>query len=230
MVMLALGAWAFEAARNSITVDGIQDRQYVNAWLAKQQAALRSGEQSHVYFYDTRNTDTLLQQFVGNAAIERLTFELTDLSDDGVQIIAELPRIERLTLYGGRPRVGDRGIGLLRGHPTLTTLKIVNIDVTDHGLAVLQTLPHLQHLTLCRHETCEELLTDSAVEELRKLTGLVKLNIVGGWMSPPAIDHLRTLLPGCDVVVDANWMRDDESEAQVRRSTVDDYLSPARDR
>jgi hypothetical protein len=222
MTAVLLGAWAIDAIRNLTAVNGIGDRRYVDEWLVKQQAALRSGDQSYVYFYDTRDTDALLQQFAHNPAIESLTFELTDLSDGGVKTIAELPNIKRLTLYGGRPRVGDPGLALLRGHPTLTTLKLINIDVTDCGLAVLQTLPRLRHLTLYRDDFREKLLTDGAVDELRNLTALAKLNIVGGWMSPTTIDDLRVLLPDCDIVVDANRMRDDEqNDARERPSSSD---------
>lgn len=229
MVFVALGTWTLVAFHNATAVDGINatavdgihDRQYIDEWLAEQQTALRAGDQSYVYFYDTRGTGALLQQFARNPAIEDLTFELTDLSDDDVKTIAELPNIERLTLYGGLPRVGDQGLGSLRGLPTLTTLKLINIDVTDRGLAVLQTLPRLRHLTLYRDDFRENLLTDRAVDELRNLTELAKLNILGGWMSSAAIDELRALLPDCDIVVDGNWGRDDEpGDARESPSSV----------
>lgn len=208
--MAVVGLGACDATVNPTAVDGIRGREYIDEWSARQQAALEAGDQSYVYFYDTRGTDALLEQFANNRAIESLTFELTDLSDAGVKTIADLPNIQQLTLYGGRPRVGDRGLALLRGHPTLNTLKLINIDVTDQGVSVLQTLPHLERLILYRDDFREKLLTDGAVDELRNLSGLSKLNVAGGWMSPTAVDHLRALLPNCEVVVDDDWMRDDE--------------------
>ena len=114
--------------------------------------------------------------------VKELTFELTDLSDDGVLAIAGLPNIERLTFNGGNPRVGNRGLELLRGQKTLATLKLVNTDVTDDGLAVLQTLPNLKNLTIYREGFREKLFTDRAVINLQNLSTLATLNVAGNSM------------------------------------------------
>ena len=199
-----LGVAFMVAILRPIPVDTTRDR-YVKAWLAEQHAALQSGKQSHLYFYDSTGTDAMLREFANEAAIRKLTFELTDLSYDGVQVIAGLPNLEGLTLYGGARPVDDRSLELLRGNETLSTLKLVNTNVTDEGLAVLQTLPNLKHLTLYREGIREKRLTDRAVMELQKLTGLSSLNVPGGWLSPAGIAALRTSLPNCQVIEDENF-------------------------
>lgn len=210
MLTVCLVAWIRQSHRAALADFRMSQRQYVADWLSEQKDALRTGNQSYVYFYDTTNTGTLLREFSGMSEIKSLMFELTDLTDDGVQTIAELRSIEELTFYGGNPRVGDQGLAILRGNRTLETLRLVNIDVTDDGLGVLTTLPGLKSLTLYRDHFRPILLTDDAVSELQNLNQLDNLNISGGWMSGSAIAELRRRLPDCDVVVNAEWRRSDE--------------------
>ena len=224
LVLVVLGVWAGRPIRQPTAVNGIDDAQYVGEWLAEQKAGLRSGKQSEVYFYDSRGTDALLQEFADNSAIESLTFELTDLSDAGVTTIAKLPNIKRLTLYGGMPRVGDLGLGYLRGQPSLTTLKLINVDVTDVGLEVLRTLPRVRHLTLYREGFREKLLTNKAVDVLRTLTGLRTLNVAGGWMSQSEINNLRASLPECKILNDENWYHDAE-QSDARETSAASVLN-----
>jgi hypothetical protein len=181
-----------------------------NEWIKSERERLAGGQTSQVYFYSTADTDSLVDQLSGMPEVKELTFELTDLSDDGVLAIVGLPNIECLTFYGGKLRVGNRGLGLLRGQKTLVTLKLVNTDVTDDGLAVLQTLPNLKNLTIYRDGFREKLLTDRAVIKLQNLSTLATLNVAGGWLSQSGLQSLREALPSCRVFEDANWDLSDE--------------------
>ena len=202
-------AWERERIRQEQFVSKLSDE-----WIKGEKNRLTGGQTSQVYFYSTANTDSLVKQLSGMPEIKGLTFELTDLSDDGVLAIASLPNIERLTFYGGKPRVGNRGIGLLRGQKTLATLRLVNTDVTDDGLAVLQTMPNLKNLTIYRDGFREKLLTDRAALDLQKLSTLATLNVAGGWLSRSGLQALRTALPNCRVFEDENWdLIDEPSDA-----------------
>lgn len=174
-------------------------------WLAEQKQALRSGEISDVYFYTTIETDSLLGEFAGMPEIESLMFELTDLTDNGVETIAELPNLATLTLYGGSPRVGDAGLTTLTRCRSLKTLHMINIDVTDEGLSALSSFPRLRGLTIYRDPFRPKLLTDKAVTQLITLQNLHTLNISGGWMSKAAVANLKASLPDCRVVETAHW-------------------------
>ena len=200
---------AFKNSRLAWERESIRQEQVANKrsdeWIKGEKIRLMGGQTSQVYFYSTANTDSLVKQLSGMPEIKGLTFEFTDLSDDAVLAIAGLPNIERLTFYGGKPRVGNRGLELLRGQKTLATLRLVNTDVTDDGLAVLQTLPSLTNLTIYRDGFREKLLTDRAVLDLQKLSTLTTLNVAGGWLSRSGLEALRTALPKSRVFEDENW-------------------------
>jgi hypothetical protein len=174
-------------------------------WAAEQKQALRSGKISSVYFYSTIDTDNLLGEFAGMSEIESLMFELTDLTNKGVETIANLPNVATLTLYGGNPRVGDAGLASLIHCRSLKTLRVINIDVTDDGLSELKSYPGLQELTIYRDPFRPKLLTDEAVKQLVTLKNLRTLNISGGWMSKAALADLKASLPSCHVVETMHW-------------------------
>ena len=64
------------------------EQRYVEQWPAEQKKGLASGERSDVHFYSTSNTDVLIRRFAGMPEIKRLTFQLTDLTDEGVKVVA----------------------------------------------------------------------------------------------------------------------------------------------
>jgi len=194
-----LAMWVHIAQRKA--AEDEQSRR--NQWVSEQKEALRSGKQSSVYFYCSSNTDELIAEFSKMPEIERLTFELTDLTDAGVRPIANLPNLADLTLYGGRPRVGDTGLQTLAGKQSIMTLKLINIDVTEDGLRLLASFPALTDLTLHRDGFREIMWTDTALQHIRQLGNLTRLKICGGWMSDTALEELRKDLPKCEIVTDA---------------------------
>jgi len=171
-------------------------------WLAEQKESLLSGDASGVHFYSTRGTDKLLAELAGTPEIEGLYFELTDLTDEGVATLAELPNLKSLTLYGGNPRVGDVGLATLSRSRSLEKLRLVNTDVTDDGLAALQHFPRLRDLTIA----CDVgRLSEKAMHSLAALEHLEKLKVSGHWISKAGLAELKRALPNCDVVEKTNW-------------------------
>jgi len=170
-------------------------------WVVERKQWLTSGETDQLYFYCTDHTDELLTEFAGMPEITDVGFELTDLSDEGVKPLVSLPNLRKLMLYGGRPRVGDKGLATLSGCEKLESLKLENIDVTDRGLRALRDMPSLKHLIIYRDTRQTTPLTDNAVSELRELQILETLAIGGGWMSKAAVTELRKALPNCKLTV-----------------------------
>ena len=77
-------------------IRGLQTRNY--GWVSEQKRLLTSGAQKYLYFYSTSNTDGIVAQFAGMPEIEKMYFELTDLSNAGFQHVAELPNLRELML------------------------------------------------------------------------------------------------------------------------------------
>lgn len=174
-------------------------------WLNEQLSGLKSGQQSSVYFYCTSETGGLLDHFRDMPEVEGLTFELTDITPEGLKIVRTFPNLRELVLYGGRPGVDDTGFAELRGHPALEKVELVNTRVTDDGLTVLKTLPNLKHLTLFREQVRETTLTDEAVELLRNMKQLERLELSGGWISTTATEELQKALPNCTITTEGDW-------------------------
>jgi hypothetical protein len=202
---VGFGAWMRHSYYKAEEQYELQEEGRREAWLAQEKAAIAENERDYVYFYTTSGTDELLTEFSGMPDVAGLVFELTDLSDKGTQAIADIPNLKRLTLYGGRPRVGDTGLRFLAANTQIEILKLVNADVTDAGLKALASFPALRDLTLYRDGFRKNLLTDNAVNVLMQLEQLERLNICGGWMSDEAFAKLKGALPHCDVVSDEDW-------------------------
>jgi hypothetical protein len=168
-------------------------------WVSERKQWLTSGKTDHLYFYDTDHTDERLAEFAGMPEVIKLGFELTDLTDDGVEPIVSLPNLNELMLYGGRPRVGDKGLATLSGCQELETLKLINIDVTDRGLDALTNFPKLRRLTLFFDAKGPAPLTANAVIELRHLRNLETLRIHVEGMNSTTLSELQAALPNCQV-------------------------------
>jgi hypothetical protein len=175
-------------------------------WIKSQIEALASGQTSHVFFYGTSKSDSLVSRLAGMSEVKRLTFENTDLTNSGLNDVAMLPNLEKLTILGGA--TGDAGLESLSHNRSLRTLHLVHLELTDDGLAALQSLSELEYLTIYRDHRSNNKLTNLAVQHLRGLRNLKRLNIGGGWLSTTAVDELKSYLPNCEVIdkyADDEW-------------------------
>ena len=181
-----------------------QKRLRQEQWLAEQKHALASGKSSNVHFYSTSDTDWLVAELAGMPEIKSLSFDLTDLTDEGCTTLAEMPHLTSLTLYGGG-REGDAGLATLSRSRSIQTLQLVNLRLTDDGLNALQFFPRLQDVTIFWEPFRGRQLSDNAVKNLSLLQDLGKINISGGWMSEEAFAKLRGALPNCYVTRTQSW-------------------------
>ena len=117
------------------------------------------------------------------------------LTDEGMKVIGQLPRLGVLDLSG--TRVTDAGVERLAGKPTLYQLALPGTGVTDAGLTQLPAFVGLRQLFLrgCRH------ITDEGLAHLRPLTGLHSLELTDcPGLTAEGIAALREALPACKIV------------------------------
>ena len=145
------------------------------------------------------NTDEFLPNVPGMVSLESLETELADVTDDGMQYVAQCSNLRKLVLYGGRPGVGNVGLAELEGHEKLETLELINTSVTDDGLVSLTKMPKLTSLVLFWEANRGKRLTDEGLQHLNSMAQLETLELTGGWVSENAANELRSLLTGCKI-------------------------------
>lgn len=161
---------------------------------------LKSGDNTEIYLYDSRDTDVLLRQMNGMAKVEVLQLELTDVSDEGMRSVATLPKLRKLVVYGGNPGIGDRGLVLLKGNRSIEMLELINTRITDDGLGVLKDLHSLLSLTVYCEARREPRLSDAGLAHLKNLQKLETLEITGGWASDSGVADLKSTMPTCSIL------------------------------
>ncbi len=147
-------------------------------------------------------TDELLAQIATLPQLKELHIEVTKgVTPAGIAHLAEMPRLEKLTLYNVNTEgagLGDDAIRSLVGAKSLRELSIGECGTTDAGAKLLEQLPQLTSLSLNQ----DGQLTDEALKSIGKLTRLKSLSLnsyVGtekfGWMrfSAAGIRQLREL-------------------------------------
>jgi hypothetical protein len=157
-----------------------------------------------IYLYCTGNTDEFLANVSGMVSLESLETELADVSDEGMEHVAQCANLKKLVLYGGRPSVGNVGLAELEGHDRLESLALINTRITDTGLKSVNALVSLRSLTLFNDfANREPHLTDEALIGLRGLSSLTSLHLGGTWFTEAAVDELRRVLPHCKIATGA---------------------------
>jgi internalin A len=118
----------------------------------------------------------------------------TDSSDDELESIGRLTRVELLILGGSR--VTDRGLSHLRGMRALQLLEVFSPHVTDDGLAHLAGLSTLRHLNLSHNG-----VTDRGLRHLVGLANLRTLRMRRTRVTYRGLEPLRQALPCCEFLV-----------------------------
>jgi hypothetical protein len=167
--------------------------------LEKQIAEVRSGRTRSLYFYCSVGMDGLLERLINVPAIEEVSLHLTDVTDDGMKSLAAFKNLKSLTVYGGRPSVGDQGFSYIKTIISLEKLELINTKVTDRSLPGLKELPNLRSLTLFHEKRLGPTFTDAGLIHLKALPKLKQLNVSGGWVSDAAVKELQKALPNCKI-------------------------------
>ena len=101
--------------------------------------------------------------------LETLLVWQTDVTDEGLSVLAELPKLKRLMLKA-LPDVTDAGMDAVAGVATLETLDLSESGVTDEGIA-----------------------------KLHGLSNLKKLEVSNTAVTPEGVTAIREAIPGLDV-------------------------------
>lgn len=110
------------------------------------------------------------------------------LTDNGLEELARLPRLELLTIVGNR--ITDSGMVHVARMTALRVLTL-NCNVTDSGLELLAYLPNLERLDLTQTK-----ITDAGIGHLQNFARLNTLVLNGTPITDealPAIAQLKTL-------------------------------------
>lgn len=151
--------------------------------------------------------------------MRKLILELTEVTDDGLVTLEQLPKLETLDVRftavssavgKAHPPIkieagaSDALLTRLLRHPKaantahrMTRLHARGKQVTDAGLiAICAGLPELEELDL--RDTA---VTDQGLQALAALATLRQLDLHGSLVTEQGVAGLRTALPNCDITV-----------------------------
>jgi hypothetical protein len=197
LCVTTLALWGKFANRSSLPLLDRRNSTWTKAWIEEQKEGLLAGKSSEVHFYCTTDTNSLLVVISGMPQVKKLTFQLTDLSSDAMQLLASFSMLEELTIYGKDP-IG--ALGELRSCANLTTFRIIGCGVIDTEIRDLPTLSSLQILTMF-----PEGLTENAVQSLEKCQSLRRLIIREGIVNTQQKLKLERSLPNCQITESSDF-------------------------
>jgi hypothetical protein len=151
------------------------------------------------FFGGTNIVDNGLQSLTQLPNLETLSLLGTNISDEGLGHLRAASRLKALTLYG--TEVGDNGLQHIVQIPSLRVLNLAYTHVTDSGLAMLETLPELEELYLFNTD-----ISDAGAVHIAKLKQLRILRTEDTKVTEAGLfllrdhKHLETLSVGPDVL------------------------------
>lgn len=166
-------------------------------WIETKKSLLSEGKTSKVQFYCTTNTDILIRYLAGMREVKKLSFQMTDLSSVGLKVVANLPEIEELVLYGSvsnEPKDFKEHLMILSRNTKLSTLRLISLKLTDEAISVLPMFQRLENVTLY-----QESVSDRAIASLENCSHLKRLTIRSGMASIVAVAALKKKLPECEI-------------------------------
>ena len=142
--------------------------------------------------FDGALTDNELSLFIGQAEMQTLSLEGTDVTDTGLAHLANMRQLE--TLYLDNTRIGDDGLATLSRLRSLVNLDLTNTLITDVGMRHLAGMPNLRHLSIARTQ-----ITDVGLAELHLCKPLTTLVLADTSVTANGVKRIREMLPDCDV-------------------------------
>jgi hypothetical protein len=113
-----------------------------------------------------------------------------EVTDEGLQYVAGLKRLEHLSLYN--TSITDAGLQHLEGLTKLQVLDLSCTKVTDAGLRHIERLTQLQKLELSG-------VTDAGLQRLKGLAQLQELVLYNCWVTDAGVKTLQRALPNCKI-------------------------------
>ncbi len=185
-----------------------------------------AGKSDEIHIQYETITDAHLAEAPLLTQLVALTLEQSEVTDQGVRRLADLPNLQRLKIRGGA--IGDDGVKHLS---RLTELRSVNLpqgSFTDQGLASLAQLPHLEQLRFGSSKVTDEGLkhianmknlrflhlihapiTDAGLQHLHGMTQLESFYLDGGQATEQGLGDLLKALPGLHIHLDQRHLDND---------------------
>jgi internalin A len=145
---------------------------------------------------DTAVTDKGCRELLRAHALVEVSIISDTLSDDVLQVLAQLPVLRSLQIHRG-PRIGDDGVRHLSRCAELRELYLKETAVTDKGLMEIHALPQVWSLVLDDTTVSDE--GCAALAELQQLSllGLNRTHVVGyGLAALRDNEHFNVYLEG----------------------------------
>lgn len=150
----------------------------------------------------THITDQGMQEIKGLAKVEDLNLYFAEyVTDEGIAAIKDWKHLKRLNLHG--TKVGDTGLEHIAGITTLESLNVGSTLMTDVGLERLANLQNLRQLTMGGNE-----LGDAGLQALRQMPGLTYLDLSGRQGTDKNVWTIAMSDTGLDAVLTLKQLRE----------------------
>ncbi len=130
----------------------------------------------------------LIASFIGDAAIEDVTFADSPIGDSDLAMIPNLGALRRIDLTGCR-NITDSALARLQDAKSIETLLLGGTRITNAGLALAGTMGTLRTLDVSRTA-----ITDAGLVHLKGLAQLASLSLEGTDVSGAGLEPLRDLV------------------------------------
>jgi len=131
--------------------------------------------------------DNIMDRVAEAKDLRRLDLSFTYLTDRGMERLAQLPRLEELTLDTAE-FITDASMSYLRANKSLRKLVLRGTDVTDISLPYIAELTNLRSLDLS-----QTMLGDGGLESLPALAQLEELDLGGSRITGVNLNFLKLL-------------------------------------
>jgi Leucine-rich repeat (LRR) protein len=138
--------------------------------------------------------DTGMASLKGKTSLERLYVRGTSITDEGIQVLADLTNLVELDLSD--VSMTDKGLASLAGLTKLRRLNLQSADVTDAGLDVLKNMPALEELSLYRTK-----VTNAGLAKLSGLKNLRTVDLRYSRVTSSGVRDLAAKLPDTDLLI-----------------------------
>lgn len=136
---------------------------------------------------DTSISDDALSNLAFFPALETLHLEGTQVEGIGLSYINKLP--ELTTLNVARTQVNDQGLAYLPSNIPLTRLDLSQTEVGDRSMGLVGSYTGMEELDLAE---CAN-VSDEGFDQLRGLSGLIRLSMYGTNVSDNHVNNLARL-------------------------------------
>lgn len=150
----------------------------------------------------THITDQGMQEIKSLPRVEDLNLYFTEyVTDEGIAAIKGWKHLKRLNLHG--TKVGDTGLEHIAAIGTLESLNVGSTLMTDVGLERLTSLLNLRQLTMGGNE-----LGDAGLQALRQMPGLTYLDLSGRQGTDKNVWTIAMSNAGLDAVLTLKELRE----------------------